>query len=261
VPELDPELARWGLIVVSLFGLGLVLGALTWVARRAGDCGLPVATPCNGQRYSLAAAGLFGAFALMALCTNVPAVNEAETALLQPLFRRGPVELQTAVKRVSDLGGFPVTSGLVAAIGLLLLVLGRRPAAGFLLAVMLGELALEGIMKPLCHRARPPLHERVFFDSFPSGHTLAATILVGVLLCLWLPRCRRRWQRTLAWVGALTWPVLIGASRVYLGRHYVSDVLGGMLLGAAWVLLCRGIVAAVARRAARVSEEPMTEAA
>lgn len=73
--------------------------------------------------------------------------------------------------------------------------------------------------------------------SFPSGHSATAMTLYG-LLGYWLVRGRRRIRsRWLVGVSALGLILLVGFSRIYLGVHFLSDVLGGYLLGACWLIV------------------------
>ena len=71
--------------------------------------------------------------------------------------------------------------------------------------------------------------------SFPSGHALNATLTAGVLLLVFLPYVGRGVARAALWVAALLLTVVTGLSRVALGVHFTSDVLGGWLLGVAVV--------------------------
>lgn len=54
--------------------------------------------------------------------------------------------------------------------------------------------------------------------------------------------CRRPWQRSFLWAAAAAWPLLMALSRVYTGRYYLTDVLGGLLLGTAWVCCSTGLL-------------------
>ena len=72
--------------------------------------------------------------------------------------------------------------------------------------------------------------------SFPSGHALFATCFFGGLAVLLSHRLRSRLLQVLIWIVALLLIVLIGASRVYLGVHYPTDVLGGFAVGIVWVV-------------------------
>jgi membrane-associated phospholipid phosphatase len=73
--------------------------------------------------------------------------------------------------------------------------------------------------------------------SYPSGHVVGYVCLYGFLFFLTYVLLRRSWQRTVALV-ALALPIgLVGISRIYLGHHWASDVLGGYALGTAYLLL------------------------
>jgi undecaprenyl-diphosphatase len=97
--------------------------------------------------------------------------------------------------------------------------------------------AINDLVKWAVHRARPVLENPVSHEngaSFPSGHAQAAVVGYAVLLLVFLPVLHGAWRRIAVGVAVLM--VLgIGLSRVALGVHYVSDVLAGYVLGAAWV--------------------------
>src|SRR5262245_12181462 len=133
-------LARWGLMLLSVCGAGLILATIAWISRRN-----PLTLCCYSKdRTDFRRAGmLLAGFTLLTLSIQFPGVDEQETALLRQVFRVGPESLQHAVKRLSDIGGFAVMSGIVAVLALAHWVLGRREAVWFFLPVMIGELALE----------------------------------------------------------------------------------------------------------------------
>ena len=127
--------------------------------------------------------------------------------------------------------------GLVAAV--VFLVRGWRRCAVLVLVTLAGAVALDAGLKDLFARARP----QAFFDyyrtpksfSFPSGHALFAVCFFGGLAVLLSHRLRGRPARILVWAVALVLILLIGVSRVYLGVHYPTDVLGGFAVGTVWV--------------------------
>ncbi|MGW1059568.1 phosphatase PAP2 family protein [Micromonospora rubida] len=98
---------------------------------------------------------------------------------------------------------------------------------------------LNALLKLLVGRDRPGLLDpvaRAAGYSFPSGHALNATLAVGVLLLIFLPYARGRpAARWALWTAAVVVAGLTGVSRVALGVHWTSDVVGGWLLGAATV--------------------------
>jgi membrane-associated phospholipid phosphatase len=107
----------------------------------------------------------------------------------------------------------------------------------FVVAAAAGSSLLNVAVKTAVHRLRPVLTDPVARAqglSFPSAHAQAAVVGYAVLLLIFLPFLYGAWRRcavTFAVVAVLA----IGFSRIALGVHYVSDVLGGFLLGAAWV--------------------------
>jgi len=150
-----------------------------------------------------------------------------------------PVRNDLAVA-LAALGGLPiatVVAGLLC-LGVYIRKRGqaRRQWLWFLGSVCLGAVIIGWSLKLGLGRPRPELWPRLVQDygaSFPSGHSLYAAVLayVGVLLS-W----QTRWRRLVICLSLL-WVLLMGLSRVYLGVHYPSDVLGGWLLGLLWVSL------------------------
>ncbi|MFD2766699.1 phosphatase PAP2 family protein [Micromonospora eburnea] len=114
---------------------------------------------------------------------------------------------------------------------------GSRPAALWVVITMAGGGLLGVLLKLLVGRHRPELLDpvaRASGLSFPSGHALNATLAAGVVLLLLLPFTRdRRPLRRALWAVAVLVPVVTGVSRVALGVHWISDVVGGWLLGLA----------------------------
>lgn len=107
----------------------------------------------------------------------------------------------------------------------------------FVVVTAVGSALLNVIAKSSVHRLRPVLEEPVYpahWPSFPSAHAQAAVVGFALLLLVFLPSLAGAWRpvaETLAVLAVLA----IGFSRIALGVHYVSDVAGGFVLGAAWV--------------------------
>lgn len=123
------------------------------------------------------------------------------------------------------------------------LVLWRKRYWYRLLALLLivpGGMALLPLLKMAFHRHRPNFEDAfLIFQgySFPSGHTMAATLLYGSLAVFAVLAFDTRRQQVLAILGAFAMVLLVGFSRVYLGAHYLSDVLGAVAAGLAWLAL------------------------
>jgi undecaprenyl-diphosphatase len=108
---------------------------------------------------------------------------------------------------------------------------------------MAGAVALENGLKYAFHRARP----EPFFAmapetySFPSGHALFSTCFYGALAGLLAANVKGASLRAAIWVAAGMLVLAIGLSRVYLGVHYPTDVIGGYLVAISLVCFVRGL--------------------
>jgi membrane-associated phospholipid phosphatase len=105
---------------------------------------------------------------------------------------------------------------------------------------VVGGSLLNVLLKLIFHRPRPYFGNPILLlktYSFPSGHTLMATVFYGTLCALVVSRTKNWKWRALAAVGAMTLIALVGFSRIYLGAHYLTDVLAAILEGVTWVTL------------------------
>lgn len=134
---------------------------------------------------------------------------------------------------------------------------GDRREAALVLGVGIGAAILVFGIKRIVGRSRPPLELRLVLEdtqSFPSGHTLAATAVLGITVVL-LPRLvRPSAVLPLALVIGVFW-LGIGASRLYLAVHWATDILAGACLGLAWLLVAVSVHERVAGRA--VGQSPI----
>jgi membrane-associated phospholipid phosphatase len=104
-----------------------------------------------------------------------------------------------------------------------------------------GGMGLNTILKLAFHRQRPTLSglsSALHTYSFPSGHTLAATVLYGVLAAYAVRKVHTARARAALIAGAVLIVALVAFSRLYLGVHYLSDVLAAVAEGIAWLALC-----------------------
>jgi len=109
--------------------------------------------------------------------------------------------------------------------------------AGFFLITMAGQVTLDQSFKAIFGRERPDaLIEYVtpLGSSFPSGHALAAISFYAMVAWLLTRSMRSKLAVSSVWIVFIAFALLIGTSRVYIGIHNASDVLGGFLAGAIW---------------------------
>ncbi len=194
-----------------------------------------------GSTFLLAAA-CFAAFTGIHALTRLPFVESADRVFSHSVFHVGGDFVTAVMKRISSAGGDSMTLYGLPLLAVGLLFLRRGSALRFFAGVILGTAGVSAMAKGLLPRLRPDLVHHRNWDSFPSGHTLSATVIAAVTLLALLPMAKTTWQRAGLWTVAIAWPLLMAASRVYLGRHYVTDVLAGLLLGVAWVAFCRAFL-------------------
>jgi membrane-associated phospholipid phosphatase len=141
----------------------------------------------------------------------------------------------------TELGGWRVIAPISTCVGLLLI---RRRIYDWLvrlLVVLPGGMLFNVLLKLMFRRSRPVLDQPIVHTtsySFPSGHTMAATLLYGFLVVFALSRVRSVFWRLAVFLSAGALVGLVGFSRIYLGAHYPSDVLGAFTAAVAWLALC-----------------------
>lgn len=130
--------------------------------------------------------------------------------------------------------------------------------AAFLVVTALGSSLLNSLIKATVDRARPHLPDPVATahgTSFPSGHAQAATVGCGILVLIFVPVVRRNWRPWLYAVAAVIVAV-IGFSRIALGVHFFSDVIGAVIIGTAWLLAMTAVFSAWRREEHKPPVEP-----
>ncbi|MCL5733679.1 MAG: LssY C-terminal domain-containing protein, partial [Patescibacteria group bacterium] len=141
---------------------------------------------------------------------------------------------------ITDFGEWQMIT-LLSLIVILMLLRRRKISQLFTLAAgVVGGVLLFSLTKIISHRSRPPLFDRIFpvgGYSFPSGHSVMAVVFYG-LLTYFLIRVVKKWRiKAAIFLGGIFFVFLIGLSRVYLGVHYPTDVVGGWMLGFFWLAI------------------------
>ncbi|MGV8959127.1 MAG: phosphatase PAP2 family protein [Stenotrophomonas sp.] len=191
----------------------------------------------NGWRFALLFAGVLLPLAVFVALADE--IHELEAfhfdqtllwrmhAMSSPLLDRGFVWIS---RLGYQWGVIPLDVLLVA----LVLTFRRWREGSFAAISVIGSALLNLASKPFFHRDRPGLWESIAPESsfsFPSGHAMGSMTLAATLVLLAWPT---RWRWPVLALGTL-FVVLVGFSRVYLGVHYPSDILGGWSAALAWV--------------------------
>lgn len=129
-----------------------------------------------------------------------------------------------------------------------------RPGAA-LATTLIGAVVLYGVIKPIIGRQRPP--EQLATGTypgwaFPSGHATQAIAFYGMLAFI---LAHRRGNPVWVWAAAAA-TLVVGASRIYLGAHWLTDVLGGYAIGGCWLTLMIAFLLLLSKWSTPVRPEP-----
>jgi undecaprenyl-diphosphatase len=201
----------------------------------------PSARDARRLRAVLVVAGCGVVFGLLAVMVRVGwgPVLSLDGAVAQSLngFVAPHPGLVGTLTMITRLGSAGVLVWLVVLAAIVLLTRRRFLLAGYLAVTTAGALVLDPVLKDLIGRLRPVVPHPVAFgggSSFPSGHALDSFICYGALLLVFLPAFPRR-RRWIPVTVAAVVVGLVGLTRVMLGVHFVSDVVGAWCVGVAWL--------------------------
>ena len=154
---------------------------------------------------------------------------------------RGPAWLADVMRDITSLGGAPVITLFTLSVAGYLALRRKYQPLLLLSIASVGGALLDLGLKTVVGRGRPDIVPHLMTAdsmSFPSGHSLMSMVVYLVLAVLLTPQLPDRRARVYVIAVALLFTLIIGVSRVYLGVHYPSDVLGGWSMGLAWATLC-----------------------
>jgi undecaprenyl-diphosphatase len=202
----------------------------------------------RGQALRLVAAWL----ALLAAGVGLGLIVEGngfDGSAVRSVAGERTAELTAAARVVTDLGGLGLDLIFAAAAAGLLLA-GRRRDALLVVVGAGGAMLLTNAIKVVLERPRPGGGGLVTVASasWPSGHATSSIALYGALAAV-AARTAAPWVRGAVWVAVAVLVAAIGASRVYLGVHYPTDVLAGWLVGGIWLLTVVGTLGGPGRPA------------
>jgi undecaprenyl-diphosphatase len=170
---------------------------------------------------------------------------------INPSAPVGPVWVQEMARDLTSLGSIVVLSILTLAVSGYLFLARKSSAAWLMIVAVFGGIALNDLLKLVFARPRPDLvyqAVKVFTSSFPSGHAELSAIAYLTIAAL-LAQTQSSFKIGFYFIAvAALLTILIGVSRVYLGVHYPSDVLGGWCIGAAWALACWALLTLIQGR-------------
>jgi membrane-associated phospholipid phosphatase len=188
------------------------------------------------------------AFLAQAYAAGYPIV-QVDAQLANALHANVVPSATTAFTAVTTLGSTPVLALVAGAAAVYLVRRGRGRDAALLAVTLIGAQLLTWILKATFERPRPSFEDPVAtasWFSFPSGHALSSVAVYGALAYLFVSGGRSSQARALL-AGLALLVALIGFSRLYLGVHYLTDVLAGYSAGLAWLLLAIGLLHARSR--------------
>ncbi len=215
----------WTIVLITR--LGVILGR--YMSRHPPALGLLITTGCSC---------LFVVVAIGVL-TGGPLVHfDRSIADALHTYASGAPSLTNSLRAVSILGSLEALAlvGVLVAVALLMQRNWLTLAAW--LVVVLGGEVLNLLLKDLFARPRPSFEHPLVVDtsySFPSGQAMESVVVYGMLAYFVVLTSRAWGKRAVSVGGAALIVLLIGFSRVYLGAHYASDVVGGFAAGGAWL--------------------------
>jgi len=197
---------------------------------------------------ALVALGGTYAFAKFASHVRSGATQAFDDAVLQWVADHRSPKLEPIMLEITFLGTGTVVMMIVAVSGMFLWLSRHRYSAMLLVVATLGGILLNNLLKAGFGRPRPQIFDwgtHVVSTSFPSGHAMSAAVVYGTVAYLAARLQRRHLHRVLTLLCVAILILLIGASRVYLGVHYPSDVIAGIMIGLAWAAFCMATLEAI----------------
>jgi membrane-associated phospholipid phosphatase len=176
-------------------------------------------------------------FGMLAWLVHVYPVNPIDTTITREFQENPATWLKVSMDAVSFGGNIFVIPCLVLLAALIFWFAGLRLEAVFVVALSLISFGVNTLLKILVARPRPSSHLVDVFQattglSFPSGHVMAYMAFWGLLFSFGIILFRgTRWWRIALLIVSAFFVALIGPSRIYLGDHWASDVLGAYLIG------------------------------
>ena len=183
----------------------------------------------------------FGAvFGFIAFAISNESIAPFDTAVIGFVQGLEIMWLTTFMKFISWIGsGYFVAPIAVIGFVVLFFVLHNRPQAFLFIVVIAGSVIFNSLLKKYFKRERPEIHRIIEENglSFPSGHSMMAIALYAIFVFIAWHYIKTLGGRAVLLLLSAFMIIIIGTSRIYLGVHYPSDVIGGFAVSALWVTI------------------------
>ena len=200
---------------------------------------------CAGAAVAITGTYLFAEFAGHVSSGKTQAFDDS---VLRWVAQHRTPALEPVMLEITFLGTGTVVIALVAVSGMFLWLSNHKYSAILLLVSTIGGILLNNLLKIGFGRPRPQVIDwgmHAVSWSFPSGHAMSAAVVYGTVAYLAARLQRRHLHRVITLTAAIVLILLIAASRLYLGVHYPSDVLAGIIIGLAWAAFCMAMLEAI----------------
>ena len=196
---------------------------------------------------TVAFAGTY-AFAKYAGHVTSGSTQAFDDAVLTWIGQHRSPSLEPVMLEITFLGTGTVVMAIVAVAALFLWLTRHKYSAVLLLIATFGAIVLNNLLKVGFDRPRPRVFEwgsQALSSSFPSGHAMSAAAVYGTVAYLAARLQKRHAHRVLTLLVAGLLILMIAGTRLYLGVHYPSDVLAGIIIGLAWAAFCMATLEAI----------------
>lgn len=187
--------------------------------------------------FFISAISILG-FSLISLFISDRKINQFDHDVIQYIQGLESIGLTRTMKFFTTIGSAPVVTGLsLVLLYFLYKVLHHRLELILFVAAIMGSAILNELLKQFFKRTRPELHRLIEVGgySFPSGHAMNAFTVYGIVSFLLWRHISSRWGRVLLIFVSMGMILSIGISRIYLGVHYPSDIIGGYFASGFWI--------------------------
>jgi undecaprenyl-diphosphatase len=193
------------------------------------------------RRETILATTFLGISALLLVTVVAGATQRFDQQALDAFKRLRTERLDVFVEQVTALGNLVTLVVFSVGIAITLRFAMNLREIGFIVASIVGGRVLHVVLRALVDRTRPQAIDTIFSidsSSFPSGHAMMSAIVYPTFALLLAELIENSWARNTIIAGSFLLAAAIGVSRLYLGVHYVTDVIAGWSAGLFWLSAC-----------------------